>query len=200
MSIVSKPFSSKLLGLTFCFILFLSSAPLFAFGGENAELTVSGPVLLNGVNVSNTIPLVKSSRIVTGANSAVANLGGYGQLFIASNTELVLKPTADGVKVDLVNGAVRVKGGSRGAATVQTSAQSRVQVAKGALRLADSQETINAGASRDFATRLPFASSSAPNSDYTVSAGTAVSGSKGQAVFTDPGTEAAAKPVSRVNP
>ncbi len=74
------------------------------------SLLSKGNVKVDGTKVPQNATVTNGSRIVTEKDStAMANMGSNGYLFIAENSEVVVKWDDAGANVELISGSVRVQ-------------------------------------------------------------------------------------------
>jgi hypothetical protein len=80
-----------------------------------AEITVSGPVTVNGQAALSNATILSGSSIVTPENSsAVVNMGKAGKIEVAPNSNLTLSFDAGAAHIDLIAGTVSVLKSAQG--------------------------------------------------------------------------------------
>jgi hypothetical protein len=101
-----------------------------AQGGQLGNITVSGPVHIDGLPVSGSGSIAFSARISTGSGgTATLTLTSGGQVLVREETDVVVSLAGNGVKVQLICGEIETT--STAQATVLTVSGGSVTVNKG---------------------------------------------------------------------
>lgn len=129
-------------------VLLAGNQPTPAGNKVTGELVSRGRVLVNGSGVPRTTTLFSGSRITTqGSGGAVASLGPLGQVYVDTDSELMLTFSETGAKIELFSGSVRLQKNAQTALEIITRKCTRVEVVRGTVQLANTEnapQTTNA--------------------------------------------------------
>jgi hypothetical protein len=173
-------------------LLLVSVSPVLAGYRATGELTPTGTVLINNAQVTSNVTLVSGSRVTTmGGSTAVADLGGAGQIFVNEKTDLMVNFEQTSVRIELMNGSVRVKTSNKSSVITKTCGE--VEVMAGGVIVLNTRgkkmDELQAGKNEDYNDREGFVSNSLITpTDYLVKttdckAAAAVPGGSRKALF-----------------
>jgi len=119
--------------LTFA-LLFCAFINASARGQQLGNVTVSGPVNIDGLPVAGTGSIAYSARISTGTGgTATITLASGGEVLVSEQTDIVVSLAGAGVKVQLICG--RVETTSTAKATMLSVSGASVTVMKGSAEI-----------------------------------------------------------------